>query len=87
MIEKKEKRKQSYYKNALESAFFYSNNTENSDISNFNFEFKSGVTPPQKEHLNAFENDLYDKEFRRSHNIFQTQLATDTTQINKQTLH
>ena len=67
--------------------FFDSNNTENSDISNFNFEFKSGVTPPQKEHLNAFENDLYDKEFRRSHNIFQTQLATDKTQINKQTLH
>ena len=67
--------------------FFDSNNTKDSDISNFNFGFKSDITPPQKEHLNAFENELYDMvrsiEFRRSHNVFQKQLATDVKQINE----
>ena len=51
MIEKIENRKWSYYKNALESAFFYSNNTENSDISNFNFGFKSEITSPIKRNI------------------------------------
>ena len=52
--------------------FFDSNNTKDSDISNFNF---------------GFENELYDMvrsiEFRRSHNVFQKQLATDVKQINE----
>ena len=65
--------------------FFNSKSTENSDSPDFNFE--SDLTPPQKEHLNAFENDLYDMvrciEFRRSCNVFQTQLATDIKQINE----
>ena len=55
------------------------------DISNFNSGFKSDITPPQKQHLNAFENELYDMvqciEFRRSHNVFQKQLATNIKQI------
>ena len=48
MIEKIENRKWSCYKNALESAFFYSNNTENNDISIFNFGFKPDITSPTK---------------------------------------
>ena len=67
--------------------FFNSKSTENSDSPDFNFQFKSDLTPPQKEHLNAFENDLYDMvrciEFRRSCNVFQKQLATDIKQINE----
>ena len=65
--------------------FFDSNNTENNSSLNFNFGFKSDKTPPQKEHLNAFENDLYDMvrciQFRSSRNVFQKQLATDIKQI------
>ena len=61
--------------------FFDSNNTENSNCPNFH------LTPPQKEHLNVFEKDLYDMvrciEFRLSYNVFQKQLATDIKQINK----
>ena len=64
---------------------FDSNNTENNSSLNFNFAFKSDITPPQKEHLNTFENDFYDmvqcNQFRRSHNVFQKQLATDIKQI------
>ena len=36
------------------------NNTENNNSVNFNFAFKSYITPPRKEDLNAFEKDLYD---------------------------
>ena len=43
--------------------------------------------PPQKKHLNAFENDLYDMvrciELRCSHNVFHKQLTTDIKQINE----
>ena len=61
--------------------FFHSNSTENNESPNFNFGFKSDIIPPPKEHLDAFENDLYDMvrciEFRQSHNIFKKQLPTD----------
>ena len=66
---------------------FGSNNTGtgNNDSPNFNFQFKWDITSPQKEHLNAFENDLYDMvrciEFRLSCNVFQKQLATDIKHI------
>ena len=67
--------------------FFDINNTENSNSPNFNFRFKSDITPSQKEHLNAFENDLYEMvrciEFRLLRNAFQKQLATDIKQINE----
>ena len=55
--------------------FCDSNNTENNSSLNFNFGFKSDKTPPQTEHLNAFESDLYDMvrciQFRHSRNVFQ----------------
>ena len=67
--------------------FFDSNDTENRESPNFNFGFKSDITPSQKEHLNVFENDLCNIvqciEFRHSRNIFQKQLATDRKQINE----
>ena len=52
-----------------------------------NFGFKSSKTPPQSQHLNAFENDLYDMikniEFKNVPNQFQQQLRTDSKMILK----
>ena len=42
------------------SYFFDRKSTENIDSAKFNFGFKSDITPPPKEHLHAFENNLYD---------------------------
>ena len=50
--------------------FYDSNNTENKNSPNFNFEFKSAVTPLQKEHFNAFDM-VRCVEFRRSCNAFE----------------
>ena len=49
--------------------------------------FKSNKAPPQMEHLNAFENDVYDLvsniEFNQRRNDFQKKLSKDVREINK----
>ena len=55
-----------------------------------NFEFKSVLAPPKNEHLNAFEEDLYDLvpniEFKRANTVFQNKLNKDIIMINKDPL-
>ena len=52
---------------------------------NDNFGFKSVKTPPKNEHLNAFENDMYDMvrniEFENAKSSFQHQLQNDAKRI------
>lgn len=64
------------------------NNNENDDddnSNNFNYGFKTDATPPQNEHLNAFENDLYEMirrlEFKLNRNDFQKRLNDDMKKI------
>ena len=49
------------------------------------FGFKTSTTTPPNEHLNAFENDLYDLiqkvEFTNAQNTFQQKLKKDTKSI------
>ena len=49
------------------------------------FGFKTSTTTPPNEHLNAFENDLYDLiqkvEFTNAQNTFQQKLKKDTESI------
>ena len=53
-----------------------------SDIGKINFEAKSIAKQLNLDcKIEQFENDLYDMEFRRSHNVFQKQLATDIKPI------
>ena len=55
-----------------------------------NFAFKSVLTPPKKEHLKTFEEDLYDLvrniEFNRANTVFQNQLNKHINMINKNPL-
>ena len=55
-----------------------------------NFGFKSFLTSPKKEHLKAFEEDLYDLvrniEFKRANTVFQNQLNKHINMINKDPL-
>ena len=55
-----------------------------------NFGFKSVLTPPEKGHLKAFEEDLYDPvhniEFKRANTVFQNQLNKHINMINKDPL-
>ena len=48
------------------------------------------LTPPKNEHLNAFEEDLYDMvrniEFKKINTVFQNQLNKDINMINKDSL-
>ena len=66
-------------------AFFYDNEDQRNNNNNSNFGFKSDKTPPQNEHLNAFEDDLYEMirsiEFRRTRNAFQKQLSEDIKKV------
>ena len=55
MIEKVE----NFIKRIRWKAYFYDNEDQRDNNSNSNFGFKSDKTPPQSEHLNAFEDDLY----------------------------
>ena len=52
---------------------------------NDNFGFKSNKTPPQNEHLNPFENDIYELvkniEFKNVKNKFQNKLKRDLKNI------
>ena len=52
---------------------------------NDNFGFESVKTPPKNEHLNAFENDMYDMvrniEFENAKSSFQHQLQNDAKRI------
>ena len=52
---------------------------------NDNFGFKSVKAPPKNEHLNAFENDMYDMvrniEFENAKSSFQHQLQNDAKRI------
>ena len=77
MIEKIENRKWSYYKNALESAFFIVIILKIMTFQSLILDLNQILHPPQKERLNAFENDLYDMvrciELRYSHNVFHKQ--------------
>ena len=90
MIEKVE----AFIKRIRWKAYFFELNNNGSSqndqySSSSNFGFKSQTTPPQNNHLNAFENDMYEMvrsiEFRHSSNEFQTQLATDIKKINETT--
>ena len=87
MIEKIENRKWSYYKNALESAFFIVIILKIVTFQSLILDLNQILHLPQKKHLNAFENDLYDMvrciELRCSHNVFHKQLTTDIKQINE----
>ena len=82
MIEKVE----AFIKRIRWKAYFFELNNNGSSQNDpysrsSNFGFKSQTTPPQNNHLNAFENDMYEMvrstEFRHSSNEFQTQLAID----------
>ena len=57
---------------------FHKNSESNEQLNN---NFKSVKTPPKNEHLNAFENDLYDMvrniEFKNVNSLFQKQLQND----------
>ena len=69
-------------------AYFFAKPNEINDAATVNnFEFKSVLTPPKNEHLNAFEEDLYNLvhniEFKRANTIFQNQLNKDINMINK----
>ena len=52
--------------------------------------FESVPTPPKNEHLNAFEDDLYDLvrnvEFKRANMVFQNQFNKDINMIDKNPL-
>ena len=55
-----------------------------------NFGFKSALTPPEKEKLNAFEKSLYDFlrniKSKRINTVFRNQLNKDTNMISKDPL-
>ena len=65
-------------------AFFYEQGKTNEFVDN-NFGFKSNKSPPQNQHLNAFEHDMYDMvkniEFKQIPNKFQQQLQKDKKSI------
>ena len=82
MIEKVE----SFVKRLRWKAFYFCKEKENSENKPQNlFGFKSPATPPQKEHLNSFENVLYDLiqsiEFKTVRNEFLNRLQKDVENI------
>ena len=73
-------------------AHFFEKSAENdNEGTDSNFGFKSNKTPPQNEHLNAFEDDLYNLmrgiEFKDSNlmNAFQRKLKNDVKEISEST--
>ena len=74
---------ESFFKRIQWKAYFFDkpNEIDNATTVN-NFGFKSVLTPPKNEHLNAFEEDLYDLvrniEFKKANTGFQNQLNKDT---------
>ena len=70
--------------------FFNKSNETVDAVTVNNFGFKSVLAPPKIEHLNAFEQDLYELvrqiEFKRFNTAFQNQLNKDTNMINKNPL-
>ena len=79
MMEKVE----SFLKRVRWKAHFFDNPREDTETENYGF--KSNTTPPQNEHLNPFENDLYqmvrDIEFRKTDDPFQSTLNDDVSDI------
>ena len=67
------------------ASHFFKENRENNSDQCKNFEFKTAVTPPQNEDLNAFENDMYDMirnvEFTNIRNEFLDHLNRDIESI------
>ena len=65
--------------------FCQSNSQPVNESANGYFGFKTLTTPPPNEHLNAFENDLYDLiqkvEFTNVQNTFQQKLRKDVQSI------
>ena len=69
----------SFIKRIRWKAYFFEKPNEIDDATTVNnFEFKSVLTLPKNEHLNAFEEDLYDLvrniEFKRANTVFKNQL-------------
>ena len=64
---------------------FCKDNGQNNSRQYDNFGFKTSATPPQKEYLNAFENDMYEMirniEFINVRNEFQDKLEQDLENI------
>ena len=69
---------ESFLRNIRWKAYFYENPGDDSDQNNKNYVFKSNLTLLPNDHLNEFENAMYDMikniEFRSFRNIFQTKL-------------
>ena len=76
---------ESFIKSVRQKAFFFDKNSESNKQLNDNFGFESVKTPPKNEHLNAFENDMYDMvrniEFENAKSSFQHQLQNDAKRI------
>ena len=77
---------ESFLKRIRWKAYFYENfNDGDSDQNNNNYRFKSNMAPPPNEHLNKFENAMYDLikniEFRDNRNVFQTKLKEDLKKV------
>ena len=70
---------ESFIKRIRWKAYFFEKPNEIDDATTVNnFGFKSILTPPKNDHLNAFEEDLYDLvrniEFKRANTVFKNQL-------------
>ena len=76
---------ESFIKRTRWKAFFFDKDSGSNKELNVNFAFKSVKTPPKNEHLNAFENDLYDTvrkiELKNVKPSFQQQLQNDVKRI------
>ena len=82
---------ESFIKRIRWKAYFFDKPDKIDDAATVNnFGFKSVLTPPKNEHLNAFEEDLYELvrniEFKRVNTVFQNQLNKDINMINKDPL-
>ena len=71
----------SFIKRIIWKAFFFDKNSESNEQLDINFGLKPIKTPPKNEQLNAFENDLYDIEFKNAKSLFQQQLKNDVKSI------
>ena len=78
---------ESFIKRIRWKAFFFDKNSESNKQLNINFGLRSLKTPRKNEHLNAFENDLYNMvrniEFKNAKSSFQQQLQHDVKQDSK----
>ena len=65
--------------------FFFDKNSESNEQLNNNVGDRSLITLPKKEHLNTFENNLYDRvqniEFKKVKSSFQDQFQNDAKKI------